>query len=158
MSVDIGDSVSYGVIINTDSYAGNFEREMTAYCTGRYGECGVGENLVYLFNGDFGIDEQDCEEDPFWDSIDYRSDEHGCGRPCSIYSDENDGYNSVIIFFKDAPTKKQLAIIYERAIAFSEDPRAITERGVHGSRGKNITINDVKAIKIETKVSLYLPE
>lgn len=31
-------------VIDTEQYAGNFEREMTAYVTGHVGECGVGED------------------------------------------------------------------------------------------------------------------
>jgi hypothetical protein len=30
-------------VINTEQYAGNFEREMCAYVTGQIGECGVGQ-------------------------------------------------------------------------------------------------------------------
>ena len=34
------------MILMTDSYAGNFEREAVAYCTGCIGECGVGEEYA----------------------------------------------------------------------------------------------------------------
>ena len=36
----------YGFIVDTDSYAGNFEREMCAYMTGHIGECSVGEEYA----------------------------------------------------------------------------------------------------------------
>ncbi|KKK83825.1 hypothetical protein LCGC14_2789530, partial [marine sediment metagenome] len=42
MSKEENKSDSWIFIIDTDSYAGNFEREMCAYITGRVGECGVG--------------------------------------------------------------------------------------------------------------------
>ena len=32
----------YLFVIDTDSYSGNFEREMCAYCTGQIGDCEVG--------------------------------------------------------------------------------------------------------------------
>lgn len=34
------------VKINTERYAGNFERELCAYVTGQYGECGVGDLIA----------------------------------------------------------------------------------------------------------------
>lgn len=36
----------YKFIIDTDQYAGNFERELTAYCTGIVGDCHVGEEFL----------------------------------------------------------------------------------------------------------------
>jgi len=36
-------------VIDTDTYAGNFERPMCAYMTGRVGECGVGEEFAEMF-------------------------------------------------------------------------------------------------------------
>jgi len=40
----------YKFIIDTDQYAGNFEREMCAYLTGTVGECGVGDEFAELFS------------------------------------------------------------------------------------------------------------
>lgn len=34
------------IVIDTTSYAGNFERELCAYATGQYGECGVGAEIA----------------------------------------------------------------------------------------------------------------
>ena len=31
------------LIVDTENYAGNFERELVAYATGCYGDCGVGD-------------------------------------------------------------------------------------------------------------------
>jgi hypothetical protein len=124
MAVDVANKTQYGVVVKTNKYAGNFERAMTAYCTGRVGECGVGEDLVPLFMADFNLEEQDCDDDPFWDALDFVSDDHGCPRPCTIY-DSNDRYQSVLMFFVDRPTKKQIDIIQERATMFSKDARAL---------------------------------
>jgi hypothetical protein len=33
-------------VVDTDTYAGNFEREMCAYITGQVGECEVGEEIA----------------------------------------------------------------------------------------------------------------
>jgi len=80
-------------VIDTDKYAGNFERPMTAYMTGRYGDCGVGDDEAKLF-----YQEMDLNDD--WDGVNPRCyedlgspfvfvievpDNHGCHRPTTIY-------------------------------------------------------------------------
>ena len=42
----MGRTAKFAVLIKTDSYAGNFEREMCAHVTGHVGECEVGEEFV----------------------------------------------------------------------------------------------------------------
>lgn len=34
------------IVIDTEQYAGNFEREMCSYLTGQYGDCGVGKDIA----------------------------------------------------------------------------------------------------------------
>lgn len=41
--------IVYRLIIDTENYAGNFEREMCAYITGQTGDCGVGMNITEAF-------------------------------------------------------------------------------------------------------------
>ena len=36
----------YGLVVKTNSYAGDFEREYCAYVTGQVGECEVGWEMV----------------------------------------------------------------------------------------------------------------
>jgi len=71
----------YIFVIDTEQYAGNFKREMTAYITGHVGDCGVGENMIPLYQKETG--DTNCEK--FGDILDYRPDDHGCCRPCAIY-------------------------------------------------------------------------
>jgi hypothetical protein len=73
-------------IIDTDSYAGNFERQMCAYLTGVLGDCGVGEEFSELYNKEGG-------KNIFDEYIEQRSDDHGCHRPCSCW--ETKGWFSV---------------------------------------------------------------
>lgn len=63
------------VIIHTNKYAGNFEREMCAYITGHIGDCGVGSNLV------------DEKYTPMFEPYILQIDEEntGCKRPVKIY-------------------------------------------------------------------------
>jgi hypothetical protein len=70
----------YLFVIDTDSYAGNFEREMCAYVTGKIGECGVGDKEAELAKQEIpGVVAQ------LEDLVELVPDEHGCTRPCSIF-------------------------------------------------------------------------
>lgn len=93
------DDGTYIFVINTNKYAGNFERELCAYCTGIIGECEVGQEEAKIF-----LIETDCakEDNPFEDKVAQVPDDHGCTRPCSIF-DCNGKYNSVAIYFYDEP-------------------------------------------------------
>lgn len=72
----------YLFVIDTERYAGNFEREMTAYCTGQVGECGVGEAEAKKFA-------KGCKNTTlaklFSDLILHVPDDHGCCRPTSVW-------------------------------------------------------------------------
>jgi len=67
-------------VIDTEQYSGNFEREMCAYATGQYGECGVGDDMAKLFD-----EEVDLPENLFDLIVVQVPDEHGACRPCKIY-------------------------------------------------------------------------
>jgi len=69
----------YFFIIDTNSYAGNFERNMCAYLTGQIGDCEVGDDIAAEFEEQFPD-----EYAEFQDIIGSDSDEHGCSRPCEM--------------------------------------------------------------------------
>jgi hypothetical protein len=69
----------YSFIIDTNSYSGNFEREMCAFLTGQVGECGVGDEHVEEFQEQFPN-----EYAIFEDIIGSESDDNGYYRPCEI--------------------------------------------------------------------------
>jgi hypothetical protein len=108
--------VPYIVLINTNQYAGNFERQMTAYCTGVIGECGVGRKEAQLF------EEETSEEIQalFEDALEHDAGDSGCYRPCSMWdtSKKND-WHDVAIFFGEEPTTEQLEVIKQRAVEFA---------------------------------------
>lgn len=68
----------YVLVIDTDAYAGNFERVMVAFMTGQVGECEVGHQARDAFSAEF----QDLN---FEDLVIGQPDEHGCWRPASIW-------------------------------------------------------------------------
>lgn len=100
----------YAIIIDTDSYTGNFERELCAYITGSVGECGVGESKAE----DFSDEHPDSNLPDMTDNV---PDDSGCYRPVSIYND-GDSYNSLIIFFQDAPNLEEIDLMVARTKEF----------------------------------------
>jgi len=99
----------YYLTIKTDSYAGNFERELCAYCTGKYGDCEVGKNQAEDFINKF--------EDIFEEIVNpYVPDEHGCNRPVSLNTNDS---NSLDIFFYEKPSTDQLKLLKQRAEEFA---------------------------------------
>lgn len=114
--------VCYGFIIDTNEYAGNFEREMCAFATGQLGECGVGEKDSNLFVKEMG--EGLLEE--FSYRMVHLPDDHGCSRPCSVWDGNGKDAvcNSVIIFFSEIPPNNLIKIIKERSEAFTKRPKS----------------------------------
>jgi hypothetical protein len=105
-------------IIDTNKYAGNFERELCAFCTGIVGDCGVGEEYGRTFlEEEFGYEDAD---NPMEERIAPIVCDDGCRRPTSIWQDpKGKGYDSVAIFFYEAPTKKEIDLIKRRAEKFA---------------------------------------
>ena len=77
-------------VIDTNEYAGNFEREMCAYLTGQVGECGVGQEMATVF-----YKETKAKlGDEYFDNIAHCPDDRGCSRPATIWPNPryaNDG-------------------------------------------------------------------
>jgi hypothetical protein len=106
----------YIFIIDTNEYAGNFERELCAYITGHVGECGVGSEMAHIFT-----EEEGESFDIFGESVLSISSEHGCARPTSIWENKNGKYDSVAIFFCKKPTKKQIDLMKKRTQKFIDE-------------------------------------
>jgi len=125
MSVDSAFAAPWVFIIDTDQYAGNFEREMCAYCTGTIGQCEVGKEMATLFEEDFELEDGKYggEDNPFIDYVDnWVMGEDGCGRPTSIWrSSVGAEYNSVAIFFQEEPTEEHIKIMKERSQNFAKN-------------------------------------
>lgn len=120
--------VEYAIVLTTDSYAGNFERELCAHCTGIVGECEVGSEFV-----------EEEITDIFIDIVKTKPDEHGCYRPVSLGCEIPDGVFSVddvVIWFEDKPSKKLIELIKARANTFD----------------KKIKIKQVHLVEIKTSV------
>lgn len=70
------------LIVDTDTYSGNFERQLTAYLTGQLGECGVGKEMAKLFEEEAKTNKPPVD---FAEVVVSAPDDHGCSRPCTIY-------------------------------------------------------------------------
>jgi hypothetical protein len=109
----------FGFIVKTDSYAGNFEREMCAYMTGHIGDCEVGDEYVEM-----------AIAQKFEGYIDSLPDhDGGCCRPVSMVAGDNyfetemsqkDKLNSLVIYFYSDPAQDPdlIEIMKKRAYEF----------------------------------------
>ena len=68
----------YIFVIDTEQYAGNFERDMCGFITGQIGECGVGDDFADMVPKDIAR--------KFRDIVAQTPDEHGCHRPVQAVS------------------------------------------------------------------------
>lgn len=85
----------FTLIIDTNQYAGNFERQMCAFLTGHTGECGVGRDMAQIYKEDTG----DAKLTKFRNVISV-PDEHGCSRPVSIHTNPRwagDGVGNIFL-------------------------------------------------------------
>jgi len=98
----------YAFIIDTNEYAGNFERELTAYCTGIIGECEVGEEFIDK--------EITSIFEPYILQV---ADEYGCYRPCEIVQNSEGFYYSVAIYFDEKPSNELITLMKVRANQFN---------------------------------------
>lgn len=100
--------MTYVLVIDTENYSGNFEREMCAYLTGQYGECGVGQELAEKVK-----EEGQIKHIEWWDSHIVQQaksgDEDLCLRPVSIWTTPgwfNNGYGG---HYQDIPENEEQA-------------------------------------------------
>jgi hypothetical protein len=138
MIENYSDSVAF--VIDTEQYAGNFEREMCAYLTGRIGECEVGEEFV-----------DPVIKEKFNNVIDM-PDEHGCYRPTTCFPLKGDGANNAVAIFFDEdepPTEEQIALMKERAQNFQEAYRT-TGPMAEFNKDKVINITGFRMIEFST--------
>lgn len=115
---------TYIFVIETDAYAGNFEREINAYSTGVLGEhfghekSEAEEFIQYC-------QENNLDQYMFNDLIDsqYPIGYDGSYNPgpCSISQNDNGDYNNVSIFMYHKPTSEDVEFIKNRAIEFSKN-------------------------------------
>ena len=134
----------YKVIIQTNKYAGNFEREMCAFITGHIGECEVGKKFMN------NITES---EQKILGDIMHKGE--GCLRPVDISNLNNE---AIEIYFYNKPSKESIEYMERAAKIYAE--KVQTEEGVLSivtecscpefEIHKDLKILGVKAIEVST--------
>jgi hypothetical protein len=102
--------MGFSFIIDTDKYAGNFEREICAFVTGRIGEDGVGEEEGTQYIKD-GYDPLEFVENRF-DEDDLEDDTY---RPVNVYPTPGWFNHGLGKEFKDGEEEKALKILKQDA-------------------------------------------
>lgn len=105
-------------IIETDSDAGNFEREICAYITGQLGIGCRGSAEAIKIKTQYPDECSDLE-----DLIICFPDEYGAYTPVTIWEDGVRGCSCVGIFFETRPSENLLMFMRLRAVKFSVDSR-----------------------------------
>ncbi len=113
----------FRLVVDTDSYSGDFERQLCAYATGQYGACSVGDDIAEYLSSDIKHLE-------WWQkNIVKRTEarhEAKCKRPATIYfNHKNNQYTSVAIYLKKIPTDDILSEFKERVIDFCNNKKLI---------------------------------
>lgn len=85
------------IVIDTDQYAGNFERQMCAYLTGQSGDCGAGREIAL-------VAQDEIEHVDWWKRhIVQVPNEHGTKRPVAIHPTPGYFNNGMGGHYVDAP-------------------------------------------------------
>lgn len=85
------------LVIDTEQYSGNFEREMCAYITGQFGDCGVGREFAEQYSSE--IKHLSWWEDHICAEEDDEG--YGCYRPAAIWATPGWFNNGMGGHFKD---------------------------------------------------------
>jgi hypothetical protein len=136
-------------VVDTDKYAGNFERDMCAFVTGMVGECMVGAEEARLYYEQTGLVEKDfdwsgtsveyCAEDlnnPFAVCVANRNDEHGCGRPTSLWPTPGWFNHGMGGHFKDGQEEEALADYKEKCLEYAKKKVHENDQVAHEARWK----------------------
>lgn len=111
----------YIFVIDTDSYAGNFERELCACCTGIWDYETHGGKEAKLFYQETGYSE---EQNPFEAYVGLYSIEHDgnywAAPQCLILTPQSKQNNSVGIFMSQEPHSAIIHNLKARAIKYSK--------------------------------------
>jgi len=139
----------FGFVVETDSYTGNFEREMCAYMTGRVGECEVGNEFV-----------EEHIKNKFNNVVDI-PDDNGCYRPVSVLSGDEqfnvnieNASNALVIYFSSKPTTDQVVLLKQRALEFPEVYMMDQQQYSWGKNAKFIEVKGFMLVENQTKTAL----
>jgi hypothetical protein len=108
-------------VIDTEQYAGNFERPLCAWCTGQVGECGVGQREA----DDFRATHPDMAEAFIGLVEQFDRDGRGCLRPVCLVDTPGWLNNGLGLNYQDTQEQRKMALD-----CFFRDMNAIDPNGV----------------------------
>ncbi len=113
-------------VIDTEQYAGNFERQLCAWCTGQVGECGVGDSEAE----DFRAAHPEVAAALQGLVRHFDRDGSGCKRPACLVATPGWLNNGMGFHFKDTPAqrKKALTAFKRDMVAYDQSQLAMVER------------------------------
>ena len=109
------------IVIDTDQYAGNFERQMCAYLTGQYGDCGAGREIALDAQGEI------AHVDWWKQNVVQVPNEHGIKRPVAIHPTPGYFNNGMGGHYLDVPEEHDRALD-ERIAALIRDQASQKKR------------------------------
>ena len=154
----------YILCLDTDKYAGNFERETTAYATGVLGECEVGDKESTLFFAETdGVDSSILDE--IDDKILQVPDEHGCHRPCAIHTTPgwvNDGVGNEYHQSTSTPPTEEQIETYRKSqrdyqLPHLKNARENTAKGIANWTPEALEHEEEKFRQIENSTPRWYP-
>lgn len=123
----------YIFVVDTNSYAGNFNREMCAYMTGMWDNETHGGEQAEIFESEVGFD-------AFSELVNPQVDEYGLLSPQRLeQTPPSNKYNSVGIFLNDVPSQPEIELLKSRAKKFAKEGM-IFDRPVKNLRVKGFRL------------------
>lgn len=112
----------YVFVIDTDKYAGNFERDLCGFITGKAGDYDF--EMIGVYRKEMGLDPDGDDYNEYVIDI---IGEHGL-TPCTIWpTPDCKGYNSVAIFMDRPPTDEEVQLLMKRTYIFCEKNDIVVE-------------------------------
>lgn len=155
-------------IVDTEQYAGNFERDMCAFMTGMIGECGVGVEEARLFYEQRGLVEEGFDwkgvnlqcsyedfKNPFSDFITTRGDEHGCQRPTSLWTTPGWFNHGMGGHFRDGQEEEALADHKEACLKEAKKKVHPTDQKRHEARWKESAQRELTKCPAGLSVAIF---
>jgi hypothetical protein len=148
----------YEILIHTDSYAGNFERQLRSFVTGCEGDndfVDLTGDIREFFAGEKDGDWEESEENPFYDLFRRVRGEYGMRieEIATTPKKYGEGCNTVILHLNANPSEEQLDILKAWTLRFAEcTPN--TEWHVRDKvkiLGCELVVREIKVIQTNTE-------
>jgi len=129
------EEIKYRVLISTNTFATNFEKELCAFVTGQIGECEAGINRRFYQSAEV--------REEFEKRMERRLCDDGNWGPVQTCPTDANAFE---LFFKEKPTQEMISHIHEACNEFADEKKEKNPMTVR------ISIESIKVIK---EVNVY---